>query len=103
MKKITGKVIAIGSQLVYFVGPIQVTIESHNKGYAIAIAARDMQSALVNSMYYTGITFYTSTLLIICKKHFSWTIRLMEQHDHSNLWVHTNPNRENPPTLDGHK
>ncbi|KAL3822933.1 hypothetical protein ACHAXA_011648 [Cyclostephanos tholiformis] len=90
-KEFAGEVIAMGSQLLHFVKPIQVTIELHHEGYTIAMGAGDMQGAMLNLAFYCGIAFWSTTKLIICKERFAWTCRLLDQHGHSNLLSHILP------------
>ena len=87
-KEFAGDVIAMGSQLLHFVNPIQLTLEFHNEGYTIAMAAGDVQGAMLNRTLYFPMAFWVSTKLIVCKEHYSRTIRLLEQHGHFNFLAH---------------
>ena len=84
-KEFAGEVIAMGSQVLHFAKPIQLTREYHTEGYTIAMAAGDMPGAMFNSMFYCLLGFWFGTKLIVCKEHISRTFRLMEQHGHFNF------------------
>ena len=82
-----GEVIAMGSQLSHFVEPIHLSREYHAEGYTVAMASGDIQGAMLNRVFYSGVDYYGSSKLIDCKKHLFLTCRLLEQHGHSNLLV----------------
>jgi len=96
-----GEVIAIGSQVLHFFEPIQLSRECHAEGYTIAMAAGDMPGAMFNSVFYCLLEFWFGTKLIVCKEHISRTFRLMEQHGHLNHLVHLIQMRENIQLLIG--
>jgi hypothetical protein len=56
-KEFAGEVIAMGSQLLHFVEPIQLTLEYHNEGYNMAMAAGDMQGAMINRAFFARLHF----------------------------------------------
>jgi hypothetical protein len=87
-KEFAGEVIALGSQVLHFAKPIQLTREYHTEGYTIAMAAGDMPGAMFNSMYHSLLGFWFGTKLIVCKEHISRIFRLMEQHGHFNFLAH---------------
>ncbi len=100
-KDLSGEVIAVGSQLLHFVKPIQVSIELHTEGYNIAMSAGDMPGALLNRAFYCGIAFWSTAKLIICHEHLSQTCRLLDQHGHFNLLSHMIQTEQNIQLLMG--
>jgi predicted ATPase len=100
-KEFAGEVIAIGSQLLHFVSPIQVTLEFHAQGYSVAMAAGDMHGAMINSGYHVLILFWFGTKLFVCREHYSRTCRLMEQHGHINFLAHAIQFKKNIHVLMG--
>ena len=81
-KEVAGEVIAISTQMMCFVEPLQATIESHLHGQTIALAAGDTNGALINSSLYNSLLFYSGTKLQVCKEQFDRTLRLVDKHGH---------------------
>jgi predicted ATPase len=87
-RQFAGDVIGIGSQLLHFIEPLQLTREYHAEGMAIAMAAGDMQGAMLNRMMYAVVTFYCGMKLINCKEIASLTGKLLQHHGHAQYLAH---------------
>jgi predicted ATPase len=100
-KEFAGEVIGFGSQLLHFVKPVQTTVELHTEGYTIAMAAGDMQGAMLNRAMYCGVLSWAGTKLTICNEHLSETCRLLKQHGHFILLAHAIQMEKNVQLLMG--
>jgi hypothetical protein len=100
-KDFAGEVICSSSQLFGFFKPLQIIVDHHYEGYNIAMAAGDVQDAMLNLMFYCGVGFWCGTKLTICKKRFAQSRRLMDQHGHFNLLSHLIQLEENIEKLVG--
>ena len=81
-KEVAGEVIAIGTQILSFLQPIQSTLESHVEGHNTAMAAGDVHSALLNSLAFVGMLFQSGRSLVDCRTKYSETCQLFAQHNH---------------------
>lgn len=87
-KQFAGDVIGIGSQLLHFIEPLQLTREYHAEGVAIAMATGDMQGAMLNRLMYAAVTFYSGMKLINCKEISSQCGKILQQHGHAQYLAH---------------
>lgn len=81
-KEVAGEVIAIATQILCFVEPIQATVEFHDDGRSIAMVAGDVHGACLNSILYVATMFWSGTKLQTCRDHFRSAIRVLEQKQH---------------------
>jgi len=79
-KEVAGEVIAISTQMICFIEPLQATVESHLQGQTFALAAGDTIGELMNTILYNCTLIYSGTKLQVCKEQFDRTLRLVDKH-----------------------
>ena len=79
-KEVAGEVIAISTQMMCFIEPLQATVESHLQGQTLALAAGDTIGELMNTILYNCTLIYSGTKLQVCKEQFDRTLRLVDKH-----------------------
>jgi predicted ATPase len=77
-KEVAGEVIAVGSQVLCFVEPLQTIVEFHAEGYTIASAAGDLFGASGNTLFYCIDSFWAGVKLAECKERHHHACRLFE-------------------------
>ena len=77
-KEVAGEVIAVGSQVLCFVEPLQTIVEFHAEGYTIASAAGDLSGASGNTLFYCVDSFWAGVKLADCNERYNRALRLME-------------------------
>jgi len=100
-KEVAGEVIALGTQIMCFVEPVQATLETHVQGHTTAMAAGDTHGALLNSVCYVGTSFWAGTKLSVWRERYDLARRLMEEHDHMTFLAHITQWEENVSILMG--
>ena len=70
-KEVAGEVIAVGSQVLSFVEPLQTIVEFHAEGYTIAMAAGGISGAMGNALFYCADSFWAGVKLADCKDRFT--------------------------------
>ena len=81
-KDVAGEIIAIGTQLLCFVEPIQTTIEWNVEGRATAMASGDTLAAMMNTTFQCNKLFWAGFKLPVCKKENAAARRSMEEYNH---------------------
>jgi hypothetical protein len=70
-KEVAGEVIAVGSQVLSFVEPLQTIVEFHAEGYTIAMAAGSLSGAMGNTLFYCADSFWAGVKLADCKDRYT--------------------------------
>lgn len=78
-KEVAGEVIAMVTQLMCFVEPIQCSKEFFHEGYDAALSAGDMHNALVCKLVYSIYTYWAGTKLPKVKEIFDVSREMMEK------------------------
>ncbi|KAL7528135.1 hypothetical protein ACHAXR_007195, partial [Thalassiosira sp. AJA248-18] len=100
-KEVAGEVIAIGTQLMCFVEPVQAAQELHVQGKANAMASGDTHGAMWNSVLYVATLFWSGTKLPVCREQYARAHKLMEEHNHLTVLAHLVQMETNVLTLMG--
>ncbi|KAL7541084.1 hypothetical protein ACHAXR_010617 [Thalassiosira sp. AJA248-18] len=100
-KEVAGEVIAVGTQIMCFVEPVQATLESYVQGQANALAAGDTHGAMFNIGFYVGTSFWSGMKLPVCRERYARAHKLMEEHNHLTWLAHIIHMETNVLTLMG--
>lgn len=87
-KEVAGEVIAVGTQIMSFVDPVQATLEFHVQGQASAMSTGNIHAALLNCALHVATSFWAGTKLPVCKKLFDNACRIMREHGHLTFLSH---------------
>jgi len=81
-REVAGEVIAIATQTIGFVDPIQSTLDFHMEGYKVALEAGDTRSASMNFFFYCNYVLWTGSKSIsFAKSKYEEFCRFMKQHN----------------------
>ncbi|KAL7464104.1 hypothetical protein ACHAXS_004440, partial [Conticribra weissflogii] len=79
-KEVAGEVIAIATQTIGYVEPMQTTLEFHLQGHTSALEAGDIRNASLNFNLYCNYLFYSGRNLIQVKTKCEEACLFMKQH-----------------------
>ena len=85
-QEIAGEVIAIATQTLSYVLPLQLLVDSHREGYNVAMSVGDIHFGLMNKGLMVGLKTWASTKLSILKQEFASARKSYEEHGHL-AWV----------------
>eukprot|EP00985_Skeletonema_marinoi_P011488 scaffold5474_cov81-Skeletonema_marinoi.AAC.1 len=81
-RECAGEVIAMATQVIIFVEPIQAALEHHNDGYAASMVTGDVYNALLNAILKDACMYVAGVKLQTMREEYNKSERLAKENNH---------------------